>query len=294
MKISGFTFVRNALVFGYPAMESINSLLPLCDELVIAAGMSDDDTVEFLRSIDNPKIKIIETVWDEQLRVDGLIYSQQTNIALNECTGDWCIYLQADEVIHEKDYGLLLKEIKTADKNSEIESLLFRYFHFYGSYDYIGTGRQWYRREVRAFRNTGNVVSYGDAQGFRVKNETGFRKIKAKQTEVGIYHYGWVRQPHVQTRKILCAQTYYHESAEFDMNEDSIPEFDYSSAYELERFKGSHPLVMSDKISNDSHWTRKFNPSLVRQKPFVMKLSDSVEKLTGWRAGEYKDFVEVW
>ena len=32
MRVSGFTFIRNGTMLGYPFVESIRSALPLCDE----------------------------------------------------------------------------------------------------------------------------------------------------------------------------------------------------------------------------------------------------------------------
>ena len=209
MFISGFTFVRNAIVFGYPILESLKSLIPLCNEIIIAAGKSEDNTLGILRGINDKRIKIIETEWDESLKKSGLVYSQQTNLALEHCQGDWCIYLQADEVLHEKDFEKTREQIQVADKNLNVEGLLFRYNHFYGSYDYIGVGRQWYRREIRAFRNTGNIISWGDAQGFRKRTDKGFEKLRAFQTECEVYHYGWVRPPKAQFKKIKISRNYY-------------------------------------------------------------------------------------
>jgi glycosyltransferase involved in cell wall biosynthesis len=294
VKISGFTFVRNALVFGYPIYESIHSLLPLCDELIIAAGKSDDDTVTYLKSLQQNKIKIIETVWDNSLREGGLIYSQQTNIALNDCIGDWCIYLQADEVLSEEDYDLIIDEIKSADANSDIDGLLFSYLHFYGSYDYIGTGRQWYRREIRTFRNTGKVISWGDAQGFRIKENDKIRKLRAKQTKARVFHYGWVKPPQTQNLKYNYTQMYYHKDIKFDLNSsESENNFDYTTACELDKYAGSHPQIMGNRIRSDEIWTGRFDPTKLRKKPFLMNLSDKLEKSTGCRIGEFKDFIEV-
>ncbi|HET9868423.1 MAG TPA: hypothetical protein VFQ06_14085, partial [Nitrospira sp.] len=107
MKISGFTFCRNAVKYDYPIVESITSALPLCDEFIVNVGRCGDGTLELIQSIRDPKIKIVESVWDESLRQGGLIYSQQTNIALAHCTGDWAFYIQADEVIHEDDLPVL-------------------------------------------------------------------------------------------------------------------------------------------------------------------------------------------
>ncbi len=293
MIISGFTFVRNAMIFGYPILESLESLLPICDEIVVAAGKSEDDTIEVLKSINNPKIKIIETVWDPNLKKNGLVYSQQTNLALENCRGDWCIYLQADEVLHEKDRDLILEKIAHADSKANVDALLFRYRHFYGSYDYTGVGRQWYRREIRAFRNTGKVTSWGDAQGFRKKSGNSVKLLKAIQTDIEVYHYGWVRQPKTQYKKIRISHNYYKENVDRKIEELEELDFGYSSAYELTPFKGKHPLVMKDKIERDKIWTVKFDPTKLRTKPFLVKFCDTIEKKTGWRIGEFKDFVEV-
>jgi len=68
MKISGFSFVRNGIKLYYPVVESIKSILPIVDEFVIAVGKGDDDdtTREQIAAIGDPKIKIIDTVWEEK------------------------------------------------------------------------------------------------------------------------------------------------------------------------------------------------------------------------------------
>ncbi|MFA6570600.1 MAG: glycosyltransferase [Bacteroidota bacterium] len=293
LKISGFTFVRNAFLLGYPLEESINSLLPLCDELIIAAGESDDNTMDFVKNLKNDKIRIIESKWDENLRQAGLIYSQQTNIALAECTGDWCFYLQADEVVHERDYEKILRDINSADKHPEIDAILFRYYHFYGSYDFIGSGRQWYRREIRAFRNTKNVISWGDAQGFRKNINNKISKLNALQTDSYIYHYGWVRPPKIQNLKIKTSHTYYSNDLGYEIDTKEQAKFDYNSAFELKMFTAQHPEVMNRKIERDKEWTIFFDNSKLKRKPLIVKLSDWLEAKSGVRIGEFKDFIEI-
>ena len=105
MKISGFTIVRNALKFNYPAVESIQSILPICDEFIVNVGESEDDTLKLIKSINSPKIRIIQTKWD--FSEGKTVLSRQTNVALKECKGDWAFYLQSDEVIHEDDLPVL-------------------------------------------------------------------------------------------------------------------------------------------------------------------------------------------
>ncbi|HNP96088.1 MAG TPA: glycosyltransferase family 2 protein, partial [Cyclobacteriaceae bacterium] len=79
MKVSGFSFVRNAVKFDYPVVEAITSILPLCDEFVIAVGDSEDETRTLIQSIGSPKIKIVDTVWDESLRSGGQTFALETN-----------------------------------------------------------------------------------------------------------------------------------------------------------------------------------------------------------------------
>ena len=48
MKVSGFSFIKNALIYDFPIVEAIKSILPICDEFVVAVGESDDDTLELI------------------------------------------------------------------------------------------------------------------------------------------------------------------------------------------------------------------------------------------------------
>ena len=138
MKVSGFTFIRNGTVLGYPFIESINSILPICDEFIIAVGPSEDDTLARLRNINSKKIKIIQTQWNENMKDRGFVYAQQKMIAQFNCSGDWAFYLEGDEVIHEDDLITIKKSMQKSLNNFRIEALVFDYYHFFGSKDWDG------------------------------------------------------------------------------------------------------------------------------------------------------------
>lgn len=106
MFVSGFTFIRNAVRFDYPIVEAIRSILPLCDEVVVAVGRSDDNTRELIEQIGSDKIRILDTVWDDALREGGRVLAEETNKAFAAVNpkADWCFYIQGDEVIHERDH----------------------------------------------------------------------------------------------------------------------------------------------------------------------------------------------
>jgi glycosyltransferase involved in cell wall biosynthesis len=287
MKIVGFTFVRNGVIFDYPFLESIQSLLPLCDELIIVVGQSDDNTLEQIKSLQSSKIRIIETVWDNALRKSGTILSQQTNLALDQVAGDWAIYLQADEVLHEKDYPIIRNAMDIYRNKIEVEGLLFHYKHFYGSYEYIGDSRRWYRREIRIVRPINNVRSWGDAQGFRIDD----RKIRVKLIDSTIYHYGWVKPPDIQQLKQKYFNKLWHSDEWVDYHVGKAAEYDYNLGGKLKPFEGTHPAVMKKRVQTQN-WNFRYEQNKVKQ-PLKEKLLDSVEKKCGWRIGEYKNYIII-
>ncbi len=251
MKISGFTFVRNGETLGYPVAEAIRSVLPICDEFVIALGKGDDGdrTEDIIHSIDDPKIKIINTVWPSPDEVTGgQIYSDQTNIALNGCSGDWCLYIQCDEVIHEKYLGMIKSACEQELGNREVEGFLFNYKHFWGDYDHYQVNHRCYPFEVRLVRNGIGATSVGDAQSFRIASSN--RKLKVIEIEPEIFHYGYVRHPFAMMRRTKIINVNYHgteETAKIFAN--SSPDFEYGSLEKLPRYTDTWPAVMREAIS---------------------------------------------
>ena len=199
MKVSGFTFVRNGILYDYPIVEAIQSILPLCDEFIVAVGNSDDETLGLIKSIRNPKIKIIETIWDDSLREGGRVLAIETDKALAAISSDadWAFYIQGDEVLHEKYIPTIRHAMESHLSNHTVDGLLFHYKHFYGSYDYIGTSTKWYPHEIRIIRNNKNIYSYRDAQGFRKGNNEKLKSFEFTR---------WATQPAL----IFCCTLGYH------------------------------------------------------------------------------------
>src|SRR5262249_12717610 len=174
-----FSFVRNAVDLYYPVVESIRSALPICDEFVIAAGDSSDGTTALLRGMGEAKLRIIETVWDQEQFVRGASNAVQTNIALDACSGDWALYLQADEVLHEDDLGPLLERVQAYRDDPRVDGFVFEYLHFYADYEHYQVSHNWYRREVRLVRNHRGIRSWKSAQGFRHRAGRKLRVVPA-------------------------------------------------------------------------------------------------------------------
>ena len=284
MKVSGFTFIKNAVKYDFPLVESVTSILPLCDEFIIVHGDSEDSTRNLIDSINSPKIKVFDTVWDPNLKQGGLILSQQTNVALSKTTGDWCFYIQADEVVHEKYLPEIKKAMQTHFDDKKVEGLLFKYIHYYGSYNYVATSRQWYRKEIRIVRNKIGVQSFKDAQGFRLND----RKLNVKPLGSYVFHYGWARPPQTMQKKIKYFHSLWHSKNWIDENVSDKTEYDFSGMDSLELFSGSHPSVMKERVAKNNI---QFNPIQQKtKKSFKRSLLDLFEKLTGYRIGEYKNY----
>jgi hypothetical protein len=287
MKVTGFTFIKNAVKYDFPFIESVTSILPICDEFIIVHGDSEDETSKIIESINSPKIKVYNTVWNPELRKGGLILSEQTNIAFSKTTGDWCFYIQGDEVVHEKYLNTIVSEMKKNFDNQKVEGLLFNYLHFYGNYNYVATSRQWYRREIRVVRNNIGVQSFKDAQGF-IKNGN---KLKVKHIDASVYHYGWARPPQVMQNKVKYFHSLWHSKDWIEKNVPDNVEYDFSTMETIKPFSGTHPKVMELRVKNQVSDFKIEKQKI--NKGFIRLLLDFIERTTGYRLGEYKNYTII-
>lgn len=289
MKVSGFTIIKNARLYDFPIREAILSILPICDEVVVAVGDCEDDTREMIAAISPQKIRIIDTVWNKQLNSGGEVLADETNKAFRaiDADADWCFYIQGDEVVHEKYLDNIYQCMLGAKDDSRVDGLLFKYLHFYGSYDYVGASSNWYRDEIRIIKNDKRIYSYKDAQGFRKGNN---EKLNVKAVDASIFHYGWVREPKKMNAKLLNTGSYWG-GKDFDPSKHEANyegEFDYGQIDALKKFKGTHPAAMKPRIQR-MNW--RFEHDLTFRK---YKLKDIfknlLEKLTGKRFFDYKNY----
>lgn len=262
MNIAGFTFIRNAVRLDYPVREAILSILPLCNKVYVAVGNSDDTTRDLIASIDPEKIVIIDTIWDDTLREGGRVLAVETDKAYAAIEGevDWTIYIQGDEVLPESSLPILQDYMQRYKDRKDVDGLLLKYRHFYGSYDYIGAGSGWYENEIRVLRKSDSIYSYKDAQGFR-KNEN--EKLSVIDTPAYMHHYGWVREPAAMQRKQESFHKLWHNDAWMEKHIAKAEEFDYSGIHALYRFEGQHPECMKERIER-MNWTFDFDISYNR------------------------------
>ena len=289
MKITGVTIIRNAVKNDYPVVEAINSILPMVDEMIVSIDRGEDTTEQLIRNIASDKIHIVYSDWDMSLRKGGKVYALETDKAIAHVSADtdWIFYIQADEAIHEKYYTTILQAAEKYRTNDKVQGLLFKYLHFYATYDYVGDSRKWYNYEVRMIKNDKRITSYKDAQGFRI----GERKLDVVLIDAEVYHYGWVKNPQQMRQKQKDTDRYYLGEA-FRENTSTLTTsevYDFEKNYDsLRKFTGVHPEVVRQRIAQ-KNWQIELDLS---QKKFSLKEKFLFwfEKKTGKRLFDFKNY----
>jgi hypothetical protein len=288
--LSGFTIVRNAVILDYPVVPSIRSILEVCDEVVVNVGKSDDATRDLVAAIADPRVRILDSAWDFTRGSEAL--AVETNRAMAACRGTWGLYIQADEVLHETGAAILRARVREWDDDARVEGLVVDYLHFLGDFDTLATNRHWYRREVRVVRlgRARDIRSFQDAQGFRVGPER--RRVRARVTGATMFHYGWARPPESARRKFTASEQIFGRAGG-EAERGQPVQLEWTPL--LRRFGGAHPRAAAEWIAARRNASRgnAFAPRRLRLSDVRFYLSDWIERLTGVRPFEYRNYVLV-
>ena len=289
MKIAGFTIIKNAVVNDFPIVEAIKSILPIVDEMIVLIGDSTDATIALIESIGDPKIKIHHSVWDKNLRKGGVVLAVETDKAFQyiDASFDWAFYIQGDEVVHEKYHPVIIDACHKYKTDDAVQGLLFKYKHFFGTYDYVGDSRKWYAHEVRIIRNNKKITAYRDAQGFRI----GKTKLPVATINASIYHYGWVKSPEQMRKKQKESSVFWHDDTQMQKIISSPDYYDFSGFDSLEKFTDTHPTVMKERIIQ-KNWAIDLD---ISKKKFSLKnlILYYFEKWTGIRPFDFRNYKVI-
>ncbi len=284
MSICGFSFGRNLVQLDYPVVESVRSVLPVCDRFIFAVGESDDQTRQLVSSID-PKIEIVDTVWPD-VQVDGEVLSIEANKALAaaEATGcDWGFYIQADEVVHEEDLPIVSATCELWRGEPQVKALLFKYLHFV--LDYRTTDPWMYHKAARLVRLDGSCTIFGDACGPGLKNppaevlkiNDGYLDKKhlgsyvrwasnpfddASDRPARIFHYGWVKtREQLEMKFDMVRKLWWGTLDQEQRQQREENKFGrFMQRYPiLKNFTGTHPGVMADRIAAHAPYAPRRN-----------------------------------
>jgi glycosyltransferase involved in cell wall biosynthesis len=247
MKISGFTFIKNGQILGYPFIESIKSILPIVDEFIVNVGESEDDTLLKIQSISSKKIRIITSKWNDRMQDRGYVYGQQKMIAQFNCSGDWVFYIEGDEVYHEIDLQKIKNAIRQYNNDKNVEAFTLNFLHFYGNSNSYLDSPGWYRSETRIIRNSLRTFA-PDGLFWVVLNSSSNKRgryPRAKKIEVNCFHYGWVRSEEQMNLKSKKVQKYWGKkplNIDYSQMDQSI----------LKEFKGTHPKIIENWLPKET------------------------------------------
>ncbi len=292
MLLSAFTMSRNAGKLYFPAVESIRSALPIVDEFVVALGRGDpdDDTGDRLRALGDPRVRILDRTWDPARFRDGRIFADETTFALRQCRSTWCLYLQADEVLHERELGAIREWCERYRDDPRVEGMLFDYYHFWGDYQHHLDTHGVCRREIRIVRNGIGAYSYLDAVSFRRPPD---RKLRVVRVPAHVYHYGYVRPPELMVVK-KRVQDAIHRGQELPAAEAAAgprTEFDYGPLGRVPRFTGTHPRVMQERIARHD-WGDRLDHGATLRRPPMHKHERLRVRLLSWFERRFTDREE--
>jgi|TARA_B110000093_G_scaffold174875_1_gene208607 hypothetical protein len=244
MKVSAFTFIKNGQLLGYPFIQSIKSILPIVDEFIINVGLGEDNTLDEIEKINDPKIRIIQSHWNNNMKDRGFVYGQQKMVAQYNCTGDWAFYIEGDEIYHENDLDRIYMSMKEHLNNSDVEALVFDFYHFYGNGNSYLDSPGWYRAEARIIKNSLRTYAPDGLFWLVLDSNKNGRYPKAKHTGAKCYHYGWVRSEHQMNLKSEKVQKYWGGNAK---------KIDYSKMDQsiIREYKGTHPIIIQNWLPND-------------------------------------------
>lgn len=300
MLISGLSFIRNGIALGYPFVEAIRSILPLVDEMVVVVGESTDGSREAIEAIGDPKIRIIDSIWHPRITPKASVLAQQTNLGLLSCRGDWVVYVQGNELFHERDLPRMRELMTEHVDNPEVEGLLIERLVFYGDYrHFIRTYPDRFKYVVRAFKPWNGVYAITSAMTFSVFESYGERgrALRCIDSGVDMFRYGKLLTPEAMTWKLRHAP---HKLRGDDASFESDSYFRWIARDCIRRYQGDHPAVMHERIArhpiqidlDDPRWRTELTGKERRrllESAFYRRFG-----LPKWRKGRYKlvgDFV---
>ena len=255
--MSLFTFIRNGVKLGYPFVESIRSALPIADEYIVAIGPSDEDeedaTLRSIEAINDCRIKILKVRWNEKMQTAGFVYGQQKMLAQSQCMGDWAFYLEADEVLHERDLETIKDSMQRHLVDDKVEALVFDYVHFFGSPNYQAVSPGWYKRAPRIIRNSVRTVACDGLFWNVIVNNQKMRWPRAALAGAKIYHYGHVRPLEAMNKKQESVERYWNKIPRRLARYQIDPRA-------LRKYSGEHPEIMRDWLAQKADYA--FEPDI--------------------------------
>lgn len=230
--ISGTNIAYKVAEHDYCLMESIGSMLPICDEIIVADCGGGDGTSEIIQEMakHEPKIKPFFAMWMPSDK--GKWIADLTNECRERCMYPWHLCLQADEVISAAN---TFRSYIRFGKGGGLRSVRYNFWKDAQSLAPSGTVCS---TSVVRFAPT-SYPSVGDGESLH-----GY--VNEERPGPEIFHYGFLRRVHAFKKKAAIMEKWIN--GEVNPLWKKI-ETDGSKALhdwvtETVPFTGSHPEVI--------------------------------------------------
>ncbi|RMF92375.1 MAG: glycosyltransferase [Candidatus Schekmanbacteria bacterium] len=199
MKISVSMIALNEAQFIENAIESCT----FADEIVIVDGGSKDETKEKLLDLDDKRIKLIESPWEND-------FGKQRQISLENCTGDWIIRIDADEVFSEE----FENNIKNYLENTTANAVTIRQCNLVGNTHYYSKTYDNFEACPRIFKKLPNVRWVN-----KIHEVVAGIEGEVAKWDVYVVHYGFLNKERYRKKARFYSKI---EGSGFNKEEDLI------------------------------------------------------------------------
>ncbi|MEZ0371931.1 MAG: glycosyltransferase, partial [Candidatus Sericytochromatia bacterium] len=251
-RLSAYSYIKNAQRFDYPFIESLLSVMDVCDELVVSYAVdSDDASTAALADLAarHPKLRLFSTeIWTTP-RTGGETIRLAAEEAMAACSGDWRWHVQADEV-YTRAEAKKVRELVDIYHNQPVHGFRFQVLHFYGDYDTVidpsARAIGWYQQTIRLAR-AGQARHFDDAWTLVLAQNN---QSSVQDVDVRIFHYGHVRENEAMRSKSNYMERLYHVLPDsFEVCPPGEFVYDRVPPQYLRRFGLSHPEAMQIRIA---------------------------------------------
>lgn len=208
MKLSGYTLTRNCISLDYCFEECIQSLIPVCDEVVVSDSESTDGTLEKLKEWErrDSRVRVVQYPWQKPFDDKGWFVKW-----INNTRGQLRhpmqleLELDADEVLC--DSPECHHEIRNACLSNS--SRFFDRLNFWR--DHRHTVPEGYVCG-RFVARLGPTQLYMPSDEPHPSETPNVRDFATKQDALKIFHYGFIRRRDAFLQKSEIVQTAFHGS----------------------------------------------------------------------------------
>jgi glycosyltransferase involved in cell wall biosynthesis len=244
----------------FPFRECLESVLPIADEIVVLNGDHPGEPSQVQKIVTDiyreydvaHKFRLYTLPWQEHMRKNMEVLAKTA--AISQCTGDYVLLLDADELIHEDDYKYIRGALDFGH-----DAYSFGTLHFYSSYRVIKKyDDHWYDYRPKLFKN--GLGIWDGPQSWIEDNKWGADRLRteytadlvtwdykpvhtfSKKLKVKLFHYGYVRQSERMLDKQNKIEKRYHPDGS-----TQVSKWDWDLEG-TELYTGGHPEVMHERI----------------------------------------------